>query len=129
MAQPAPAGPAGGESADGSVPSTAPAPSDDDQTGVSKVEPAEAGQPARGRIEPAGDESTKGTVKSVTTKDGDEASAGVDGEPTVAAVPGEGGRAAAPTKITSTGENNNRPTKPTTDERSSKPSKVVVDKD
>ncbi|PSK62909.1 hypothetical protein B0E53_05186 [Micromonospora sp. MH33] len=61
--------------------------------------------------------------------DGSGASAGVDGEPTVAAVPGEGGRGATSTKITSTGENGKRPTKPTTDERSAKPSTVTVDTD
>ena len=65
----------------------------------------------------------------VTTVDGGTASAGVDGEPTVAAVPGEGGRGAKPTKITSTGENGKRPTKPTTDERSAKPSKVTIEKE
>jgi hypothetical protein len=51
----------------------------------------------------------------------------VDGEPTVAAMPGTGGRGATPTKITSTGEGGKRPTKPTTDERSAKPTKVKVE--
>lgn len=60
----------------------------------------------------------------------------VNGEPTVAAVPGEGGREATATKITSTGDSGKlsaKPTtddhaaKPTTDERSAKPKKVSVD--
>ena len=80
------------------------------------------------RGEEAGQSTTRPVAEPVTTSGRGAASAGVDGEPTVAAVPGEGGRGAKPTKITSTGENGKRPTKPTTDERSAKPSKVTIEK-
>lgn len=65
----------------------------------------------------------------MTTVDDGAPGAAADGEPTVAAVPGEGGRGATPTKIKSTGENGKRPSKPTTDERAAKPNTVTVEKE